>query len=487
MKRTTRREFLKTAGLLSASAWPALAGDRRLFGIQGSALKSGRQPNIVLIVGDDLGHSELGCFGQQKIRTPHIDGLAKDGVRFTQAYSGSPVCAPSRCVLMTGKHSGHAFIRDNREIQPEGQLAIPGDTVTLPELLKQAGYATGCVGKWGLGPPASVGDPNKQGFDHFFGYNCQRRAHNHYPTYLWRNDKKIVIKGNNGGATGKQYAPDLFESEALEFIFANKARPFFLFFATTVPHLALQVPDDSLAEYKGLWNDPPYDGKNGYQPQKYPRAAYAAMVTRMDRSVGRILALIKRLRLDNDTLVLFTSDNGSTYNIGGYDPGFFGGTGPFRNAKGSIYEGGIRIPFIARWPGRIKPGATSEEIVAFQDILPTALDAAGAREAVPADADGISILPALLGEETPQRHPHLYMEFAGYGGQAMVRLGNWKAVRRDLLKNPNAPIELYDLASDVGETTDLAAKYPDIVKKIVDIMKAEHRPSKEFPIPALDK
>jgi len=489
MRKTSRREFLRTAGILGAGAWPALAlaGDRRFLRIQDSALKAGRRPNIILIVGDDLGHSELGCYGQTKIRTPHIDALAKEGVRFTQAYSGSPVCAPSRCVLLTGKHSGHAIIRDNREVQPEGQLAVPGDAVMLPELLKAAGYATGCVGKWGLGPPASEGAPNKQGFDLFFGYNCQRHAHNHYPTYLWRNDKKVAIKGNRGGATGKQYAPDLFETEALEFIYANRARPFFLFFATTVPHLALQVPDDSLEEYKGLWKDPPYDGQNSYLPQKYPRAAYAAMVTRMDRSVGRMLALIKRLRLDNDTLILITSDNGSTFNIGGYDAAFFGGTGPFRSAKSSIYEGGIRIPLIARWPGRVKPGATTDEVVAFQDILPTALDAAGAPEAVPPDADGISFLPTLLEGDAPQRHPHLYMEFAGYGGQVMVRLGNWKGVRKDLLKNPGAPIELYDLASDVGEKTNVAAKHADIVKQIAEIMKAEHKPSKEFPIPALDK
>ena len=489
MKKTSRREFLKMAGVLSAAAWPGsrMAGESRFSGIQNAGFRPPRKPNIILILGDDLGHSELGCYGQSKIRTPHIDGLAKEGVRFTQSYSGSPVCAPSRCVLMTGKHAGHAFIRDNREIQPEGQLPIPGDTVTLPKLLKKAGYATGCVGKWGLGPPASEGDPNKQGFDRFFGYNCQRHAHNHYPTYLWRNDKKITIEGNDGGPTGKQYAPDLFEAEALDFIRANKDRPFFLFYATTVPHLALQVPDDSLAEYKGLWEDPPYDGKNGYQPQKYPRAAYAAMVTRLDRSVGRIVSLIKRLGLDDDTLVLVTSDNGSTYKIGGYDPDFFRGTGLFREAKGSIYEGGIRIPLVARWSGRIKAARTSGQVVAFQDILPTMLDVAGAREAIPADIDGISFWPELLAERTRQARSPLYMEFAGYGGQVMVRMGDWKAVRRDLIKNAGAPIELYDLSLDIGEKNDVAVQQPDIVKAVIGIMKAEHQPSKEFPIPALDK
>jgi arylsulfatase len=488
MKKTSRRDFLKAAAVLSASTWPgvAKAGTSPFFsGPRDSSAPPGK-PNIILILGDDLGHSELGCYGQSKIRTPHIDGLAKEGVRFTQSYSGSPVCAPSRCVLMTGKHAGHAFIRDNREIQPEGQLPIPGDTVTLPKLLKKAGYATGCVGKWGLGPPVSEGDPNKQGFDLFFGYNCQRHAHNHYPTYLWRNDKKITIEGNDGGPRRKQYAQDLFEAEAMDFIRANKDRPFFLFFATTVPHLALQVPDDSLEEYRGVWDDPPYDGTNGYLPQKYPRAAYAAMVTRLDRSVGRIASLIKQLGLDGETLVLVTSDNGSTYKIGGYDPDFFRGTWPFRAAKGSIYEGGIRIPLIARWPGRIKPARTSAQVVAFQDILPTMLDVAGARETIPADIDGISFWPELLAERTRQAHSHLYMEFAGYGGQVMVRLGDWKAVRKDLIKNPAAPIELYDLSLDIGEKNDVAAKQPDIVKTITGIMKAEHSPSKEFPIPALD-
>jgi len=472
---------------MGTALWTGKTRRHHLFPGKSDTSPSSPKPNIILILGDDLGYAELGCYGQQKIKTPNIDNLAREGVRFTQSYSGSPVCAPSRCVLMTGKHSGHAFIRDNREVQPEGQLPIPGDSVTLPKLLEKESYATACVGKWGLGSPGSEGDPNKQGFDLFFGYNCQRHAHNYYPTYLWRNDKKITIEGNDGGPTGKQYAPDLFEAEALNFIRTNKGRPFFLFFATTVPHLALQVPEDSLEEYKGKWDDPPYDGKNGYLPQAYPHAAYAAMVTRMDRSVGRMMALLKQLGLDENTLVVCTSDNGSTFKIGGYDPDFFKGTGPFRSAKGSVYEGGIRIPLIVRWPGRIKPGNVSEHVVAFQDMLPTILDAAGAKKIIPADTDGMSFLPALLGLGKQPGHPYLYMEFAGYGGQVMVRLGNWKAVGQDLLKKPDAPIELYDLSVDSGEKNDVASKNPDILKKIAGIMKAEHRPSREFPLPALDK
>jgi arylsulfatase A len=482
MSRTTRRTFLIRTGSIGAGLWA-----RNMSISAALQTASSSRPNIILFLGDDLGHSDLGCYGQQKIRTPAIDALAREGVRFTQCYSGSPVCAPSRCVLMTGKHAGHAFVRDNHEIQPEGQLPIPASTITLPKILRNEGYVTGAVGKWGLGPPDSEGDPNRQGFDLFFGYNCQRHAHNHYPAYLWRNDAKITIEGNDGASpTGKQYAPDLFESETMNFIRANRNRAFFLFFATTVPHLALQVPEDSLAEYRGRWDDPPYDGKDGYQPQQYPRAAYAAMVTRMDRSVGRIMALLKELGLDNNTLVLFSSDNGASFAAAGFDGAFFKGTGPFRASKGSIYEGGIRVPLIARWPGRIKAGGTSGHVTAFQDMLPTILDTAGSKDRIPADSDGLTFLPTLTGSGRQAEHSYLYMEFAGYGGQVMVRMGNWKGVRKDLLKNPAAPVELYDLAQDIAEKNDLAARRPDIVKKIAAIIRAEHRPSKEFPIPALD-
>jgi arylsulfatase len=414
--------------------------------------------------------------------------MAGEGIRFTQFYSGSPVCAPSRCVLMTGRHSGHAFVRDNKEIQPEGQLPIPFDTPILPKLLKNEGYATGAVGKWGLGYPGSGSEPGRMGFDLFFGYNCQRHAHNHYPAYLWRNSEKVTIEGNDGkSASGKQYAPDLFEKEALSFIRANKNRPFFLFYATTVPHLALQVPEDALAEYRGRWTETPYDGKNGYLPHPTPRAAYAAMVTRFDRSVGRVLGLLKELGLDRNTLVLFTSDNGSTFRIGGYDAEFFRGTGPFRDAKGSIYEGGIRVPLVARWPGRIWPARTSAHVSAFQDILPTILDAAGGASRLPAGIDGLSFLPTLAGSGTQINHSHLYMEFAGYGGQAMVRMSNWKALRRDLLKNPDARLELYDLSVDIGEQNDVAGEHRELSRRARVLMKEAHRPSKEFPIPALDK
>ena len=479
MKRTSRRDFLKSAGAIGISLLPA--GRWAM-----SALPPARKPNFVFILGDDLGYAELGCYGQEKIKTPNIDRLAGEGIRFIQNYSGSPVCAPSRCVLLTGLHSGHAFVRDNREIKPEGQLPLPAGTVTMAKLLKEEGYATAAIGKWGLGFPGSEGVPNKQGFDLFFGYNCQRQAHNYYPKYLWKNDRKIELEGNEAGLTGKQYAPDLFEAEALDFIRSHKDRPFFLHFVTTVPHLALQVPEDSLEEYRGKWDDPPYDGKNGYLSQKYPRAAYAAMVTRMDRSVGRIMAILKQLGLDRYTMVMVSSDNGSTYKIGGYDPDFFKGTGSFRSAKGSVYEGGIRVPLIVRWTGRIKPGRTTDHGAALQDVLPTLLEAAGAVRRIPAGIDGLSYLPTLLGTGRQPEHEYLYMEFPAYGGQQMVRLGNWKSVRQNLLKNSAAPIELYDLATDVGEKIDLAPKNPELVERIRRIMKSARLSSKEFPFPALD-
>lgn len=477
----SRRLFLKDAVRTGAGAAVlSLAG--------GPACRPARRkPNIVLILADDLGYAQLGCYGESKIRTPAIDRLAAEGTRFIQAYSGSPVCAPSRSVLLTGRHTGHAHIRDNREIQPEGQEPLPAEMPMLPRLLQKEGYTTGLVGKWGLGFPGSSGEPLRQGFNYFFGYNCQRKAHNHYPPELWRNETRITLEGNDGNATGRQYAPDLFEKEALDFIRTNRCQPFFLFFATTIPHLALQVPEDSLAEYDGLWPETPYDGSRGYFPQSRPRAAYAAMVTRFDRSVGRIMDLLRRLELEDNTLVLFSSDNGPTYDVGGYDMAFFGGAGPFRKHKGYVYEGGIRVPLIARRPAVVPAGRTSPVVISFQDLLPTLLDAAGARSRVPESADGRSILPVIEGRTDSAGICRLYMEFPSYGGQQMARLGRWKAVRQNLIKDPDAPIELYDIETDIGETQNVAAEHPDIVAELRQVMVGEHRPSKEFPFPALDR
>jgi arylsulfatase A len=469
-----------------------------------------RQPNIIFILGDDLGYSELGCYGQQKIRTPNIDRLASEGMRFTQHYSGNAVCAPSRCVLMTGMHPGHAFVRDNREVQPEGQWPIPYDAVTIAELLKSRGYRTGAFGKWGLGGPGSTGDPLKQGIDRFYGYNCQRAAHNYYPTYLWDDDRRVRLNnpefsahqrlpekadstnpGSYAAYVGIDYAPDLITEQALRFIRDNRSRPFFLYYPTTVPHLALQVPADSLREYLGRWDDPPYTGMNGYLPQFAPRAAYAAMITRMDREVGRMMALVRELGLDEDTILVVSSDNGPTYDrTGGSDSEFFRSAAPFRGLKGSLYEGGNRVPCIVRWSGRIVTGGTEDRVTGFEDCMPTLLELAGAREAIPDDIDGVSFAPTLLGGRQGAR-PFLYREFPGYGGQQYVRVGDWKGVRQNLQPGdkdakPNLHIELYNLRDDPSETRDLSGEHADIVERIAKIMKEQHTPSKDFPFPALD-
>ncbi len=446
-----------------------------------------KKPNIVLIMADDLGCFELGCYGQTKIKTPSIDKLAKGGARFTRFYSGSPVCAPSRCTLMTGQHTGHATVRDNRQFKKneEGQFPIRADDLTLPERLKAKGYATGAMGKWGLGNWDTTGSPLKHGFDLFYGYNCQAHAHSHYPTHIYRNDQRIELKDNNG-KTGKQYTHDLFEAEALAFIDANKAKPFFLYVPFTVPHVALQVPEDALNEYKGkLGDDPAYEGKYGYLPHPTPRAAYAAMVTRMDRSVGRIVDKLKALGLENDTLVIFTSDNGPTHPVGGADSDFFNSAGRLRGRKGSVYEGGIRVPFIAYWPGKIRAGITCDERLYFPDVLPTLNGIAGGGP-MPADqkTDGISFTHELFGGLKPKRDV-LYWEFPSYGGQQAVTEGTWKAVRQNLAKGV-IKTELYDLAADESETTDVAAKHPDVLARLEQRMKDQHTPSADFPLQAID-
>jgi arylsulfatase A len=473
--------------------------------------QANRPPNVVFLLADDLGYGDLGCFGQKKIRTPNLDSMAAQGMRLTQHYSGNAVCAPSRCVLMTGLHPGHAFIRTNRAVKPEGQYPIPADTVTLAKLLQAQGYATGGFGKWGLGPPGSHADPLRQGFDRFFGFNCQSVAHNYYPTYLWSDDRRVPLDNPDfpsrgrlpAGAdpndpasyrqySGKQYAADLIGQQALEFVRRHKDEPFFLYLPTTVPHLALQVPEDSLAEYKGAFPETPYVGDRGYLPHRTPRAAYAAMITRMDRDIGRIVDLVAELGLAEQTIFIFTSDNGPLYDeLGGTDTEFFRSADPLRGRKGSLYEGGIRVPGIVRWKGRVKPGSNSDRVSGFEDWLPTILELIGATDSIPAKLDGISLAPTLLGETQPPR-PFLYREFPSYGGQQSLRMGDWKAVRQNLApqgKNarPDLSIELYNLADDVGETRDVSDENPQIVKRMETIMRNEHTPSPEFPLKALDE
>ena len=475
-----------------------------------------KKPNIVFILADDLGYGDLGSFGQRIIHTPTLDKLAREGMRFTHHYSGSPVCAPARCVLMTGKHPGHAFVRDNQEVggwySGLGQLPLPATETTIPSALKSAGYVTGAFGKWGLGGVGSSGDPRKHGFDRFFGFNDQRPAHNYFPQYLVDDEVQMLLPGNTNvsekeglsiasGADpndpasyanfiGRQYAPDLCCDRALKFIRDNTDRPFFLYYPTTVPHLALQVPEDSLREYKGKLDDKPYVGGNGYLPQQFPHAAYAAMITRMDRDIGRIEQLVKELGLDDNTIFIFTSDNGAVYPLSGYDPVYFKSNGDLRGYKGDIYEGGIREPLIVRWKGHIPGNTTSTFVSGFEDWMPTLLELAGATDALPKNADGISIAPTLLGK-TQEARPFLYREFHGYGGQQAVRVGDWKLIRRNLLGRPKKPAapttELYNLGNDPSEKENVAAANPEIVAKLGRLLSEQHVPSKEFPFPLLDK
>jgi arylsulfatase len=454
-----------------------------LIGFSLPAVADEKKPNIILIIADDLGCFELGCYGQTKIKTPNIDKLAKGGMKFTHFYAGCPVCAPSRCTLMTGKHTGHSTVRNNKEVKPEGQHPIRAEDVTIAELLKARGYVTGAMGKWGLGMWDSTGSPLKHGFDLFFGYNCQRHAHSHYPTYIWRNDKRIELEDNDG-KTGKQYTQDMFEAEAINFLEANKAKPFFLYLPFIVPHVAVQVPEDSLNEYKGkLGDDPAYDGKKGYLPHPTPHAAYAAMVTRMDRSVGRIVDKVKALGLERDTLIIFTSDNGPTHNVGGADSTFFNSAGKLRGLKGSVYEGGLRVPFIAYWPGTIGPGRADARFY-FPDVLPTLCEISGAK--APDKLDGISFRPTLFGQGLLQLlHDDFYWEFSGYGGQQAVISGEWKAVRQNLVKGV-VKTELYNLRKDEAEKDDVAAKHPEVVERLEKLLKEQHTPSADFPLQTID-
>ena len=478
---------------------------------QALAAEAQRKPNIVFILADDLGYGDLGSFGQKHIRTPNLDRIAAEGMRFTQHYSGNAVCAPSRCVLMTGKHPGHAYVRDNRSVGPEGQTPVPADIVMLPKLLQAQGYVTGAFGKWGLGGPETTGRPTRQGFNRFFGYNCQAVAHNFYPTYLWDNEERLTLDNPDFSPrqklpadadsqaassyapyAGTQYSADLIAEQALRFVRDNKDWPFFLFWPTTVPHLALQVPEDSLAEYAGKFPEQPYLGERGYLPHRMPRAAYAAMVTRMDREIGRLLKLVEELGLDQQTIFIFSSDNGPLYDqLGGTDAPFFASAGPLRGFKGSLYEGGFRVPMLARWTGKIPAGVVSDRVSGFEDWLPTLLELSGAKSSTPSDIDGISLAPTLLGGAQPAR-PFLYREFPSYDGWQIVRMGDWKGVRHDLKPRkkgapPNLTIELYNLRDDIGETKDVAAQHPDIVAQIEQVMRAQHTPSAEFPLPALDQ
>jgi arylsulfatase A-like enzyme len=460
-----------------------------LPGAATSAIAEGKspQPSVIFILADDLGYGELGCFGQTKIRTPNIDRMAAEGMRFTNFYCGSTVCAPSRCALMTGKHLGHATVRDNMARGPglEGNHPMQPGTITVAQLLKQAGYATAIIGKWGLGMPEDHSSPLDFGFDHHYGYLCQRMAHSYYPPYLWRDNRQEPLEGNppydhlygHPGRiqpSGKTYAHDLFVADALDWVRRHKSGPFFLYLAFTIPHISLQVPADSLAEYRGKWPETPLTNSKHYANCEAPRATYAAMITRMDRDIGRLMAELKQLGLDDQTLVFFASDNGACFADAGTDPDFFQSNGILRGHKQDLYEGGIRTPLVARWPGRIKTGVTSSLIGAFWDVLPTFCELAGVPP--PAGTDGLSIVPTLLGRAGQKLHEYLYWEYHSGGRDQAVRFGDWKAVRNNVKKSPDSMPELYDLARDPSEKSNVAAEHPEVAAKAAAYMKAAHSP-----------
>jgi arylsulfatase A-like enzyme len=442
------------------------------------------KPNIVYILADDLGYGDLSCYGQTKFKTPNIDQLAASGMRFTQHYSGSTVCAPSRSVLMTGLHSGHTFIRGNKEIKPEGQHPLEAKAITMAEKLKEAGYATGAFGKWGLGYPGSEGDPNNQGFDEFYGYNCQRIGHNYYPYHMWHNQEKIMLEGNAGRKT-EVYGPEIIQEQALKFLEDNKDKPFFMYYPSIIPHAELFAPEEYMAKYRGKFlpekvhtgiDDGPDYKTGGYGSQPESHAAFAAMVDYLDMQVGEIVAKLKELGIYENTLIIFTSDNGP-HQEAGADPDYFDSNGIFRGYKRDLYEGGIRVPMIAVWDGKIAPGTETDHPSAFWDVFPTVAEMTGI--STPENLDGISFLPTLLGKEQAQ-HDFLYWEFHEKGGRKALRKGDWKLVNYNVFDPAKTTVELYNIASDPGEQDNVATQHPEVVKELSELMSGARTPSEVF-------
>ena len=504
--------LLINLGAAALITLPSCLGD----GAKDEDNQKSQKPNIVYILTDDLGYGDVGCYGQKKIETPNIDELAENGIRFTQHYSGSPVCAPSRCVLMTGMHTGHAYIRGNdawgergevwnfekasKNPRLEGQRPIPDETVTIAEVLQKEGYTTGVVGKWGLGAPFSEGVPNKQGFDFFYGYNCQRQAHTYYPLHLWKNGEKDTLDNrlvpphtelpedadpydpeSYSDFRLTDYAPDLMIRETINFLERNQQNPFFLYYATPIPHLPLQAPKRWVDHYVEKFGDEePYTGDNGYFPCRYPRATYAAMISYMDENVGKIVDKLKEMGVYENTLIIFTSDNGPTY-TGGADTQWFNSAGPFKEetgwTKGYVHEGGIRVPMIASWPGKIQPGTVTDHVSAFWDVFPTLCDVAGTHPPQDLNIDGISYLPTLLGKENQKKHELMYWEFPSYNGQQAVRFGKWKAIRENIFDG-NMEIQLYNMETDSTEQNNIADQHPEVVKKARRLMEREHETPK---------
>ncbi|MGO2182977.1 MAG: arylsulfatase [Pseudoalteromonas nigrifaciens] len=474
-----------------------------LFSLTAFAEELPEKPNIIFIMADDLGYGDIGSFGQQRAQTPNLDKLAAQGIKFTQHYAGSAVCAPSRASLMTGQHTGHTQIRGNHELggyrdeEERGQMPLKSGSHTLATVLKSAGYRTAAIGKWGLGGPGSEGEPQHHGFDYFFGYLDQKQAHNYYPTHLWRNGKRVPLSNEffiphtqlNGTSKkeedykiymGNEYAPDRLIEEATDFIASSSDKnkpeqPFFLYMSFVTVHAALQTPDDRLPSYASGWQEPPMTNF-GYTPHPRPRAARAAMISNMDTSIGRIMTLLKERNLDRNTLVIFTSDNGPSPE-GGADMDFFNSSGELRGIKRDLYEGGIRVPMIARWSSRIQADTESSHISAFWDIMPTLAELSGAE--MPADRDGISFVPSLLGKESSQeKHQALYWEFKLQRHDATatqaVRMGKWKALR--FHRSHGIDWELYDLSTDIGEQHNLAKQFPNIIDEANELMKKRTKP-----------
>ncbi len=476
------------------------------------------KPNVIYIIADDLGYGELGCYGQEKIETPNIDALAKSGMRFTQHYSGAPVSGPSRSVLMTGLHLGHTPVRGNNEQAKrgdvwsheamlkdstlEGQAPLPVGTRTVAHLMQDAGYKTGVVGKWGLGYPGSNATPNKMGFDFFYGYNCQRQAHTYYPMFLYKNETRVYLDNaplltpgarlkegedkydakNYEQFARNEYAGDLMFEELMNFVDESKDEPFMLMWTTPIPHVSLQSSQKWVDHYKAKFGEEePYTGDKGYLPCRYPHATYAAMVSYLDEQVGLLVAKLKADGIYDNTVIMFTSDNGSTFN-GGTDSPWFNSNGILKtgrmNGKATVAEGGIRVPLIVSWPNHIKAGTTSDVISAFWDVLPTFADIIDVENTNP--TDGISFLPTLTGEEQVEKHDALYWGYCEGTGSRAVRMDNWKGVIYNIKKG-NDVMELYNLDNDLHEENDVAAENPDVVKQIKEIMVREHIPATHYP------
>lgn len=451
-----------------------------------SAQSRNDRPNIVFILADDLGYGDIGVYGQEKIETPNLDHLAQNGMRFTQFYAGSTVCAPSRSSLLSGQHTGHTYIRGNKEIEPEGQYPLADSIETFAMLLKQAGYATGAFGKWGLGMVGTSGDPNNKGFDVFFGYNCQRQSHRYYPTHLWHNDRRVELSGN-GLHSKRVFAADVIQEQTLKFIETHRDTSFFLFVPTILPHAELAGPVDSLYQkYVDRWEEIPYQGEDygpeariaGYSSVDKPRAMFASMVNRLDEYVGQIMRSLEAHGLLDKTLIIFSSDNGS-HREGGADPDFFNSTAGLRGSKRDLYEGGIRVPLIVHWPQKIGAGQISEQIAAAWDLMPTLtslVDVASAH-----CTDGVSLLPTWLCQGKQAQHKYLYWEFHELGGRQAVRQGDWKLVILHAKSPHIRKIELYNLKRDPYEKHDLAQGHPDKVEHMLQLIAEAHQESAIFP------